>query len=109
MITCKISEINNYTVATILIAEANLDHSAKFKEQLIKLIDEGKQKIVVSFDLVTYVDSSFLGALVAALKHAIANDAEIIVACLNKDVEDLFKLIRLDKVFTIIPNLIALA
>jgi anti-sigma B factor antagonist len=42
-----------------------------------------------------------LGALVSSLKYAIANQAEIVVAGLNKDVAGLFQLIRLDKAFKI--------
>jgi anti-sigma B factor antagonist len=45
----------------------------------------------VNFEEVTYVDSSFLGALVSALKHAITNKAEIVVAGLNKDILGLFQ------------------
>jgi anti-sigma B factor antagonist len=88
-------------IAGIQVKEANLTVSDAFKDQMTALIDEGNKYIVVSFDGVIYVDSSFLGALVSSLKYAISNQSEIVVAGLNKDVAGLFKLIRLDKAFKI--------
>jgi anti-sigma B factor antagonist len=88
-------------IAGILVKEANLTVSDKLKEEMAALIDAGNKYIVVDFELVIYVDSSFLGALVSSLKYALANKAEIVVAGLNKDIFGLFQLIRLDKAFTI--------
>jgi anti-sigma B factor antagonist len=88
-------------VSTIKVSEANLTVSEDFKTELFALIDSGNKYIVVNFADVIYVDSSFLGALVSSLKHAIACGAEIVVAGLNKDILGLFQLIRLDKAFKI--------
>ncbi|MEO7214400.1 STAS domain-containing protein [Mucilaginibacter sp.] len=92
-------------VTTIQVKEANLTVSEKFKTELFGLLDTGGKYIVVNFEQVTYVDSSFLGALVSALKHAITNKAEIVVAGLNKDILGLFQLIRLDKAFKIFDTI----
>ena len=91
-------------IAGIQAKEANLIVSDAFKDEVMALIDKGDKYIVVNFESVIYVDSSFLGALVSSLKYAIANQAEIVVAGLNKDVAGLFKLIRLDKAFKIYPS-----
>lgn len=92
---------NNALIADIQVKEANLTVSDSFKDEMTKLIDHGNKYIIVNFEQVIYVDSSFLGALVSSLKYAIANKAEIVVAGLNKDVAGLFQLIRLDKAFII--------
>ncbi|MBD1364604.1 STAS domain-containing protein [Mucilaginibacter sp. ZT4R22] len=97
----QINDHQDALVATIQVKEANLTVSEKFKAELFTQIDGGSKYIVVNFEEVTYVDSSFLGALVSALKHAITNKAEIVVAGLNKDILGLFRLIRLDKAFKI--------
>ena len=97
----QINDHQDALVATIQVKEANLTVSEKFKAELFAQIDGGNKYIVVNFEEVTYVDSSFLGALVSALKHAITNKAEIVVAGLNKDILGLFRLIRLDKAFKI--------
>lgn len=91
-------------VAAIQVKEANLTVSENLKTELYALIDGGAKYLVVDFSDVVYVDSSFLGALVSSLKHALSNKAEVVVAGLNKDILGLFQLIRLDKAFKIYPS-----
>jgi len=91
-------------IAGIQVKEANLTVSDAFKDEMTALLDKGNKYIIVNFEGVIYVDSSFLGALVSSLKYALANQAEIVVAGLNKDVAGLFQLIRLDKAFKIYPS-----
>lgn len=81
--------------------EANLENSDLFKLQVTELLDRHKKNIVIDFNRVEYIDSSFLGALVAVLKHAMAQKMDIILTAMRKDVYDLLLLIRLDKVFKI--------
>lgn len=81
--------------------EANLENSDLFKLQVTELLDRHKKNIVIDFNRVEYIDSSFLGALVAILKHAMAQKMDIILTAMRKDVYDLLLLIRLDKVFKI--------
>ena len=88
-------------IARVEAKEANLTVADDFKEELVALIDKGNKFIVVNFENVVYVDSSFLGALVSSLKYAIPNQADIVIAGLNKDIFALFQLIRLDKAFKI--------
>lgn len=88
-------------IADIQVKEANLTVSDGFKNEMAALINQGNKYIIVNFERVVYVDSSFLGALVSSLKYAIPNKAEVEVAGLNKDVAGLFQLIRLDKAFKI--------
>src|ERR1700749_4341362 len=85
----------------IEVSEANLDNSDLFKTQVTELLDRHRKNIVIDFNRVEYIDSSFLGALVAILKHVMAQKLDIILAAMRKDVYDLLLLIRLDKVFKI--------
>ena len=91
----------NIAVATIVTAEASLKNCDDFKTELIKLIDGDYQHIIISFENVNYIDSSFLGALVSSLKYAITKQCELRLTNLKKDIEALFQLIRVDKVFKI--------
>ncbi|MCJ8211832.1 STAS domain-containing protein [Mucilaginibacter sp. RS28] len=93
-----------YLLADLQIDEANLAVADQFKTELIGLLDNYQRKIVLSLHQVNYIDSSFLGALVAGLKHAIAQKHDIILVGLKKDIRDLLTLIRLDKVFKIYDN-----
>ncbi len=85
----------------IEVSEANLDNSDLFKAQVMELLDRHKKNVVIDFNKVEYIDSSFLGALVAILKHAMAQKLEVILTAMRRDVYELLLLIRLDKVFKI--------
>ncbi len=96
---------DNYAALKTNITEANLNNSEKFKAELVALIDEHNKKIVLDLSSISYMDSSFLGALVSSLKHAIAAKSDILLVGLKPDIHNLFSLIRLDKVFKIYKNL----
>jgi anti-sigma B factor antagonist len=100
----KVYHEQGLAIAEILIKEANLAQSDALKAEMIGIIDQKPRKVLVDFALVEYVDSSFLGAMVSSLKYAVANQTDIAVMNLAKDIEDLFALIRLDKVFKIYPD-----
>jgi anti-sigma B factor antagonist len=96
--------LDSALIADIQLKEANLANSDQFKSELIILINNGNKYIIVNFEQVIYIDSSFLGALVSALKLAINNGGDIAVVGLNSDIRSLFQLVRLDKVFKIYTN-----
>lgn len=97
----KSSKTNDIVQATILTKEASIAFSEPFKEEMTKLVDEGPRIIILSFENVSYIDSSFLGSLVASLKYAIPRGVDIYLVALDKDVLNLITLIRMDKVFKI--------
>lgn len=74
-----------------------------FKEDVVALVDKGASTLVVDFKDVTFLDSSGLGALVGVLKK-IGNRGELAVCSLNSDVEQMFRICRMDRVFTIYPD-----
>jgi anti-sigma B factor antagonist len=86
-------------VITIEEKEANLSNSDKFKELILEEINAGSRKIIISFKQVEYLDSSFLGALVAVLKALLPYNGKLILTDMNDDIVNLFQLTRLDKIF----------
>ncbi len=94
-------ESGKFLVAKITPQEANLDNAEKFRQEMFAIIDKGHKAIAINFDQVTYVDSSFLGAMVASLKYALSKGAEIFLTGLQKDIQNMLHLIRMDKVFKI--------
>ncbi|HEX8019674.1 STAS domain-containing protein [Mucilaginibacter sp.] len=96
--------LDSALIADIQLKEANLANSDQFKSELIILINNGNKYIIVNFEQVIYIDSSFLGALVSALKLTMNNGGDIAVVGLNSDIRSLFQLVRLDKVFKIYTN-----
>jgi anti-sigma B factor antagonist len=96
-----IKDTENHLLIEIEVSEANLNNSDLFKTQVIQLLDRHEKTVIIDFNQVEYIDSSFLGALVAILKHAMGMKLDVILVGLRNDVHDLLKLIRLDKVFKI--------
>jgi anti-sigma B factor antagonist len=92
---------DQYLWADVNLTEANLSNANDFKTLLTDLLNDKRTSIVLNMSTVTYIDSSFLGALVAGLKHAISMQLDIVLTGLQPDILDLLKLIRLDKVFKI--------
>jgi len=91
--------IDDLLILIIVDKDANLTKSENFKEIVFKEIESGSTKIIISFEHVEYLDSSFLGALVAILKKLVALQGKLTLIELNNDIRNLFELTRLDKIF----------
>ena len=79
--------------------------SAAFRETLLNHIEkENANQIVVDFDGVEFVDSSFLGSLVVCLKKVTEKMGDIKVTNLAPPVRVMFELTRLYKVFEVFDN-----
>lgn len=81
--------------------EANLSKSEQFKELVLQEVNSGNRKLMISFVNVDYIDSSFLGALVAILKALLPLEGKLVLFGMNSDILNLFQLTRLDKIFTL--------
>ncbi len=97
--------VNNVLIIVIENKEANLSKSELFKEEVIRDIEKGNKNLIISFRNVEYLDSSFLGALVAILKNTLPLGGKLVLTDLNEDILNLFELTRLDKIFTLKPDL----
>ena len=80
-----------------------VDEVAEFRTKINKLIEEGNKDFIFDFSECTFIDSTGLGALVSIYKKCAEKDGSIKLKALNPEVEKLFKLTRLDKVFEICP------
>lgn len=105
--TMKINKQSIDGVSLVIIdeAEANLSNAEQFKKLVIDEVEKGEKKIVISFEYVEYVDSSFLGALVAVLKALLPLKGSLVLIAMNDDIINLFQLTRLNKVFVLADTL----
>jgi anti-sigma B factor antagonist len=71
-----------------------------FKQQVVQLVEAGERRLVVDLGDVIFLDSSGLGALVSILK-ALGSQGAMAVCGARGGVLSLFKLTRMDKVFSI--------
>jgi len=89
----------------VKLCEPRLDAAGavQFKDQMRNLSEEGPERIVLDLQEVEFLDSSGLGAVVAALK-AIHKGQTLALADLNPAVQKVFHLTRMDTVFSIYEN-----
>lgn len=86
----------------ITVQETRIDAAAAiaFKDKMRELTDNEFARVVVDLESVDFVDSSGLGAIVGAMKQLGAG-RKLELASLSPNVEKVFRLTRMDSVFTI--------
>ena len=85
------------------IVEEVADVVAGHREQeaaIRRIIDEAPDRVVLDLGRVEFIDSSGLGAVVAAMKQA-GRNRRLELAALTSNVRKVFRLTRMDTVFTI--------
>ena len=80
---------------------ATVDFSTEMKEDLINKIENNNKNVIIDLDAVEFVDSSFLGALVAGLKKATMMSGDLKIVGLQAPVKAMFELTRLYRIFDI--------
>jgi anti-sigma B factor antagonist len=76
----------------------------QFKERMRDLTAAASQRVILDMANVHFLDSSGLGAVVAVMKM-LAPDRRLELSGLTPTVEKVFRLTRMDTVFTIHPAL----
>lgn len=86
----------------ISVADSRIDApvAIQFKDQMRTATDGVDGRIILDLTHVDFVDSSGLGAIVAALKQ-LGPDQKLELAALSATVAKVFRLTRMDKVFPI--------
>ncbi|PHI28812.1 STAS domain-containing protein [Budvicia aquatica] len=92
--------IGHVLVITPLVRRLDASVALKFKENIQEMISQGAINILLDFSRVDFIDSSCLGALVSLLK-ALNGKGELAICSLNNNIHGMFKLTRMDRIFTI--------
>jgi anti-sigma B factor antagonist len=72
----------------------------QFKDRMRSATEQGKARVVLNLAKVDFIDSSGLGAIVAAMKQ-LGQQRRLDLSCLNPNVDKVFRLTRMDTVFRI--------
>ena len=90
------------TVQVVTVAAPRIDAASaiQFKDAMRQTIGAGPAHVVLDLSEVNFVDSSGLGAIVAAMKH-LGPDRRLDLAGLTPDVDKVFRLTRMDTIFVI--------
>ena len=81
--------------------EVDLYTAPEFKERLLKLIEEGKTRLVVDLTKATFIDSTTLGVLVGGVKRLRPTDGSLALVCTDPSIIKIFEITGLDRVFPI--------
>lgn len=76
----------------------------QFKEDMRVETNGGPDRVILDLSEVKFIDSSGLGAIVAAMKQ-LGEGRQLDLAGLSPMVDKVFRLTRMDTVFTLFPSL----
>ncbi|NJS38506.1 MAG: STAS domain-containing protein [Rhodobacteraceae bacterium] len=90
---------------SVLVMEDRIDAASaiQFKEKMRDLTQSGEPRVVLDLARVQFLDSSGLGAIVA-VKKLLGPDRALELSSLTPTVEKVFRLTRMDSIFTIHPT-----
>jgi anti-sigma B factor antagonist len=93
-------------VISVLVMEDRIDAATaiQFKEKMRDATRDGTQRVVLDLARVQFLDSSGLGAIVA-VKKILGPDRALELSSLTPTVEKVFRLTRMDSIFTIHSSL----
>lgn len=95
------SDMQNGTLV-VTVDEPRIDAAIaiQFKDRMRSATEQGKARVVLNLANVDFIDSSGLGAIVAAMKQ-LGQQRRLDLSCLNPNVDKVFRLTRMDTVFRI--------
>ncbi len=93
------------TVLSVRVMEDRIDAASaiQFKEQMRDLTATAHPRVILDLARVQFLDSSGLGAIVA-VKKLLGPDRVMELSSLTSTVEKVFRLTRMDRIFTIHPS-----
>lgn len=95
---------NSLQVVSVHDSRIDAAVAIEFKEAMRTATEGGKDVVVLDLSEVEFIDSSGLGAIVAAMKQ-LGKDRKLALAGLTPTVEKVFRLTRMDSVFPVFSTL----
>ena len=94
-------EVDAETHVIALGGEVDLYTAPEFKERMVKVIEEGKKRVVVDLSEATFIDSTTLGVLVGGVKRLRPSGGSLALVCTDQNIQKIFEITGLDRVFPI--------
>ena len=95
---------SNDVTLVVLRGEIGTETVNQFKDKIDQIVADGKNKLVMDFQEVNYLNSMGLGVVAATLKKVKKNKGDLKLINLSPAVQELFELTRLTKVFEIFDS-----
>ena len=90
---------------SINVQSATISNALPFQEFLFNLINEGKLRLIVDLTNCSFVDSTFMGAMVLSLKKIMRRGGEMYLITNETMLTSTFILTGLDRVFNTYPDI----
>jgi len=94
----------NLQVVSVLDNRIDAAVAIEFKDAMRASTEGGSDVVILDLSEVHFIDSSGLGAIVAAMKH-MGQTRKLALAGLTPTVEKVFRLTRMDSVFSVFTSL----
>ncbi len=96
----SMERIGSVTVV-VVDGQLTINNRGEFKERVMARIANGDTNFVVDFAQADYIDSSGLGVLISISKRIGEANGSLALSALNEDLQTLFRLTKLDSLFSI--------
>lgn len=95
---------NGVIVLTVELIRATLKEAEDFNTALANDIQNGNLKFVIDLSDCEFIDSTFLGSLVVALKRVTNRGGDLRLVGFKPAVQSMFELTRMHRVFETFPD-----
>ena len=95
---------DSFTIVSVDESRIDAAVAIEFKDAMRAHTDDGPDLVILDLSQVDFIDSSGLGAIVAAMKH-MGSARTLVLAGLTPTVEKVFRLTRMDSVFSLFSTL----
>ena len=86
------------------IKKLNVIVSAPIKSELQDLFETSEIKVLINMEGIEYIDSTGFSVLLSALRVSGRNNGQIVICSVSESAFELFKVLQLHTVFSIIKN-----
>ncbi|MFN3211298.1 MAG: STAS domain-containing protein [Roseovarius sp.] len=104
----QLTSTTHNSILVITVEDNRIDAASaiRFKDAMRALTEDGPAHAVLDLSGVAFIDSSGLGAIIAAMKQ-MGEGCRLDLAGLTPDVARVFRLTRMDSIFVIHPDMAA--
>jgi anti-sigma B factor antagonist len=96
--------IGDDTHVVAVSGEVDLFTAPEFKQRVMTPVAAGVEHVIVDLTGTTFIDSSSLGALIAANRRLKSRGARLVVACDTDTIVKTLRITGLDGVFTVVRS-----
>lgn len=97
------SQVGSTIVVTVEDRRIDAAVAVRFKERMQEITATARERVILDLGKVEFLDSSGLGAVVAAMKQ-LGPGCRLDLARLTPTVDKVFRMTRMDRIFRIYPS-----